>query len=223
MKILIIDDDKQIASFLKSALEAECFEVDVSNDGEDGSFLARTNEYDVIILDYNLPKKDGEEVCKEVRSDNISTPIIMLSVQSDTKTKTDLINTGADDYIAKPFSLDELLARIHAILRRPKILQSDIITLDDLEINTKSHIVKRGEKEISLTLKEFMILEFLMRNQGNVVTRAAILEHAWDMNADLFSNTIEAHISNLRRKIDISGKTRLINTISGRGYKISLP
>ncbi|MFA4995617.1 MAG: response regulator transcription factor [Patescibacteria group bacterium] len=222
MKILLIDDDESIRNFLKSALESECFEVDLAEDGEKGSFLSRTNDYDVIICDYSLPKKNGQQICEEIRKDEKDTPILMLSVEGESQMKADLLNIGADDYLTKPFSLEELLARVRALLRRPNQIKNDILKIDDLIIDTKKHLVKRGEKEIYLTMKEFMLLEYLMRSRGAVQSRAIILEHVWDMNADLFSNTIEAHISNLRRKIDTKGKNKLIHTIPGRGYKIDI-
>jgi len=220
MKILLIDDDEAIRNFLKSALESECFEVDLAEDGEKGSFLSRTNDYDVIVCDYSLPKKNGQQICEEIRKDGKDTPILMLSVEGESHLKADLLNSGADDYLTKPFSLEELLARIRALLRRPNQIKNDILKIDDLIIDTKKHVVKRGEKIIYLTMKEFMLLEYLIRSKGAVQSRAIILEHVWDMNADLFSNTIEAHISNLRRKIDTKGKKKLIHTIPGRGYKI---
>jgi DNA-binding response OmpR family regulator len=222
MKILVVDDEKEISNFLKTTLEAECFEIDTADNGEQGSFLARTNSYDLIILDYGLPKKDGRTVCREIRKDGVGTPILMLSVQSAAHTKAELLNTGADDYLTKPFSLEELIARIHALVRRPRKIENDSLQVDDLTVDIKKHLVARGSKKIYLTLKEFMLLEYLARNQGLVLTRAMIMENVWDMNADLFSNTIESHISSLRRKIDLPGKTKLIHTISGRGYKIDL-
>lgn len=222
MKILLIDDDKGIVQSLKHSLENECFEVDVAYDGQRGSFLARINEYDLIILDYGLPEKDGRRVCEEIRSDGCLTPVLMLSVQSEPHTKADLLDIGADDYLTKPFSLEELLARVRALLRRPREIKQDILQVDDLIMDTKKHSVKRNGKDIYLTLKEFMLLEYMLRNMGSVLTRSLIVEHVWDMNADPFSNTIEAHISNIRRKIDLPSKTKLIHTLPGRGYKLGV-
>lgn len=220
MKILIIEDDKEINKFLKQALEEECYEVDAAFDGEKGSFLGKTNEYDLVILDYALPGKDGKTVCKELRSDGQNYPILMLSVQSNPLTKADLLNSGADDYLSKPFSFEELLARVKALLRRSPEIKSDSILIGDLEIDTDSKIVKKKGKEIELTSKEYMLLEYLAKNEGRVLSRAKILEHVWDMNADMFSNSIEAHISNLRKKIDSDGKNYQIKSVSGRGYKL---
>ncbi|MFC1801998.1 response regulator transcription factor [Patescibacteria group bacterium] len=221
MRLLIVEDNKEILDFLKISLAEECFAVDTAEDGEVGSYLARTNDYDVIILDNMLPKKDGKRVCKEIREEGKDTPIIMLSVKSDTTTKIDLLNIGADDYLTKPFSLGELMARIRALLRRPKIIESDTLEIDDLFMDIKKHIVKRKNKEIHLTKKEFMLLEYLMRNRNVVLSRGMIMEHVWDMNADPFSNTIESHIASLRRKIDNGHKRKFIRTVSGRGYIIS--
>jgi len=221
MRILLIEDEKEIIEFLKSALEAECFAVDIANDGEKGSFLATTNDYDVIILDLNMPKKHGLQICKEVREGGKNTPIIILSVQSEVSDKVELLDAGADDFLTKPFSFDELLGRIKAILRRPPKIESEILRIDDLALDLKKQTVKRGNKNVYLTRKEFAFLEYLARNRGNVMSRAMIMEHVWDMNADPFSNTIESHIMNLRKKIDCPGEKKLIQTIPGRGYKIN--
>jgi DNA-binding response OmpR family regulator len=159
MRILVIEDEEGIATFLRAGLESEYFAVDVAEDGEKGSYLARTNEYDAIILDNMLPKKDGSEVCSDIRMAGKTTPIIMLSARSELGVKVDLLNKGADDYLTKPFSLEELIARIRALLRRPTVFSSEILVADNLTMDTKQHITKRGTKEIYLTKKEFMLLE----------------------------------------------------------------
>ncbi len=220
MRILLIEDEKGIVDFLKPSLEAEPFVVDIAIDGERGSYLGRTNDYDLIVLDNILPKKNGLEVCKEIRKAGKTLPILVLSVKTETITKIELLNAGADDYLSKPFSLEELRARIRALLRRPKQIESEILTINDLTLDMKRCAVRRGKKEIYLTRKEFMLLEYLIRNPGIVLSRGMIMEHVWDMNADPFSNTIESHILSLRRKINFPGKKKLIHTISGRGYKI---
>lgn len=222
MRILLIEDEKAIINFLKPSLESECFIVDVAEDGERGSFLARTNEYDLIILDYIMPKKNGAQVCREIRKEGKDVPIIMLTVKSDIDDKVNLFNAGVDDYITKPFSLGELLARVKAILRRPRRSEREILKVDDLTFDTKSYAVKRGAKEIYLTRKECALLEYLMKNKGWVISRGMIIEHVWDINFDPFSNTIESHILNLRRKIDLPDKKKLIHTLPGRGYKIDI-
>lgn len=220
MKVLIVEDEEGIASFLKAGLESEYFAVDIAEDGEQGSYLGRTNDYDVIILDNMLPKRTGAEVCVDIRKMGITTPIIMLSVRSEMTTKVDLLNKGADDYLTKPFSLEELVARIRALLRRPQVISPEILCVDDLVMDTKRHVTKRGNKEIYLTKKEFMLLELLLRRKGAVVSRGAIMEHVWDMRIDPLSNTVESHILNLRKKTSQRGKKQLIHTVPSVGYII---
>jgi len=220
MRILVIEDEKEISDFLKNNLEADCFAVDVAADGEQGSFLARTTPYDLIILDYMLPKKTGNQVCKDIREHKTQTPILMLSVKNEVEDKVNLLNEGADDYLSKPFAYSELLARIRALLRRPGTLHEDTLRFDDLILDIPRQSVRRGAQEIYLTRKEFMLLEYLMRNQGIVLSRAMIMEHVWDMNADPFSNTIETHILSLRKKLHTPKHHKLIRTLPGRGYKI---
>lgn len=222
MRILVVEDQKEIRDFLKQSLEQECFAVDAVADGNTGSEYAKNNSYDVLILDNNLPGKTGMEICKSLREDRNRVPILILSVESDIPKKIELLNSGADDYLTKPFSFDELMARIRAIIRRPWDIRVEEYRIDDLVLNVSRHQVVRGKKEIHLTKKEFMILEQLMRSEGNVVSRGSLLEHVWDMEGDIFSNTIETHMVTLRKKIDSAGKRKLIHTISGRGYKISI-
>ncbi len=220
MRILVVDDEKELRDFMKSSLEAECFSVDVTGEGERASFLGRSNDYDLIILDYMLPVKNGLEVCKEIRKSGKTTPIIMLSVESDTASKVKLLSGGADDYVTKPFSFAELLARVRALLRRPKAMTEEILKINDLTLDIPRRTVMRGNKIVYLTRKEFELLEYLMRNRGLVLSRGMIMEHVWDARADAFSNTIETHILNLRRKLDRTSKRKLILTVPGRGYKI---
>jgi len=220
MRILIVEDEKEILDFLKKSLKNECYAVDVASDGEQGSYFARTNNYDLIILDNVMPKKTGLEVCQDIRKDGNPVPILVLSVKSETTTKVDLLNAGADDYLTKPFSIDELFARIKALLRRPKGMENERLRVDDLVLDFDKHTVQRGEKEIYLTRKEFTLLKYLMKNQGSVLSRSMIMEHVWDMSVDPFSNTIESHIVSLRKKVDLPGRKKLIHTVSGRGYKL---
>lgn len=223
MRILLVEDEIEIHKFLKHSLEAACYAVDIAEDGEQGVFLAKTNNYDLIILDMMLPKKNGDQVCQEIRAAGIITPIIILSVRSETNTKINLLNLGADDYLTKPFSFEELIARIKAILRRPQKLENvDTILIDNLNIDPDNYTVERGGKNVYLTRKEFMLLKYLLQNIGKVLTRSQIMEHVWDINADPFSNTIETHIRNLRKKVDSKGEKKLIHTIPGRGYKLDL-
>lgn len=222
MKVLVVEDEKQISNFIKKGLEAEHFIVDTASDGEKGSFMGRTKDYDVILLDNVMPKKNGQQVCREIRSDGKNVPILMVSVNSETTTKVDLLNSGADDYLTKPFEFNELLARINALLRRPEKVESEIINVDDLVVDIAKHEVTRGGKNITLTKKEYMLLKYMVKNVGIVLSRTMLLENVWDMNVDYFSNTIESHIASLRKKIDIKGKKKLIHTVSGRGYKVDL-
>ncbi|CAN5741248.1 response regulator transcription factor [soil metagenome] len=222
MRALVVDDERGVRDMLAENLRSHCFAVDTAEDGTEGSYLARTNEYDIIILDNMLPEKSGASVCQEVRRTGRAVPILILSVLSDTWRKVELLNSGADDYMIKPFSVDELMARVRALMRRPQQLEGDVLTLDDLTLDTKKQTVKRGGEGVYLTRKEFTLLEYLMRNQGNVLSRGMIMEHVWDMTSDPFSNTIESHILSLRRKIEAGKGTKLIYTVPGRGYKVDL-
>lgn len=223
MKILIIEDDAKTAEFLKDGLKADSHTVDIALDGKDGSFLGRSFEFDVIILDYSLPKKNGLEVCKEIREAGKTTPIIFLSMTDDPETKIEALDHGADDYMTKPFRLTELYARIRAVTRRPKEIQKSEIRIGDLSIETDKHIVMRGDKRINMTRKEFNLLEYMMRNRGIVLSRALLMEHVWTADSNPFSNTVEAHIRNLRKKISLGKKPNLIANIPGKGYVIDTP
>lgn len=204
-------------------LTSEYFVVDVAPNGTEGLNLAELNSYDVIVLDSILPDITGTEICHELRTRGNTTPIIGLSVRGETTSKIRFLNAGADDYLTKPFSFEELIARIRALLRRPHALQADVISVGDLTLNSASHTVTKNSSEVYLTRKEFLLLEYLMRNQGTVLSRGMILEHVWDMNADPFSNTIETHIMMLRRKIDCESEGRIIHTVPGVGYKLEQP
>jgi DNA-binding response OmpR family regulator len=220
MKILIIEDEEDISSSLKNSLERAGFAVDIAEDGEQGLFLALTNEYDLILLDYMLPKMDGKNVCLKIRQEGRNLPIIMLTVRSEISDKVELLQSGVDDYLTKPFSLDELLARIKAILRRPNKLEPKIIKIKNFKLNLDNREAWLGKERISFTAKEFAILEYLIKNKGRAVSRGLLVEHAWDINADPFSNAIETHILNIRKKIDGTNKNKLIITVPGIGYKI---
>jgi DNA-binding response OmpR family regulator len=219
MKILLVEDNVSIRNVLRLGLEDEAFAVDEAEDGEKGSYLARTNKYDLIILDNVLPKKMAKEVCLEIREQNIYTPILLLSAKSDTISKVELLKAGADDYVTKPFSFEELKARIRTLLRRPHKIESQVLKADNLILNKDTQEVRMGHKRLNLTRKEFSLLELLMSNLGNVVTRTDMIEHVWDINADPFSNTVEAHVLNLRKKIGDTQK-RIIRNVPGRGYKM---
>lgn len=219
MRILIIEDDIDLAEQIRDNLETQSFAVDVSNNGENGSYLARINDYDVIILDNILPKKNGLDVCRDIRNADKNTPIIVISETENIQEKIRLLREGADDHIIKPFPFEELLARILALMRRPIIRHQPILNVDTIKLDCHSQSVTRGQKKVYLTRKEYALLEYLMRNKGSVVSRGMIMEHVWDSDADPFSNTIESHILSLRKKIG-SKRKRLIHNIPGRGYKI---
>ncbi|MFC1608827.1 response regulator transcription factor [Patescibacteria group bacterium] len=220
MRILIIEDDKDMTNLLKSGLCAECFVVDVANDGESGEFLALTNEYDLIILDNMLPKKNGQSICRSIRKKGLSVPIIMISVKSDISSKVTLLGEGVDDYIVKPFSFEELLARIRAVLRRPNGIRGEILESGNISLDLKRYVVRKGAKVINLTRKEFMLLELLMRSKDQVVSRGMIWDHVWDSSVDPFSNTVESHMRSLRKKLGFKGRNNTIETVSGRGYRM---
>lgn len=221
MKILIIEDELAIADFLKSSLERQLYIVDVASDGQRGAFLGRTNQYDLIILDYLLPKQNGLEVVKEIRMEK-KTPIIMLTVKSELDIKKQAYDLEIDDFLTKPFLLDELFLRIRALLRRPKQIVSALMKMGSLSIDLNKQIVRRSGKMINLTKKEYIILEYLIRNRGDIKSREQIIENVWDINADPFSNSLDTHIVNLRRKINQSDEQELIHTFPGRGYKLDL-
>ena len=222
MRLLIVEDNSDFQKFLKTRLEEKCFAVDTADDGARGLALAKHNAYDLILLDYSLPEKNGYEICAELRERGLETPIIMISGTGDVLHKVDGFNIGLDDYIVKPFFFEELLARITAVLRRPKTQSNSIISFDDLELDAARQKVTRAEKSIYLTRKEFALLEYLLKNSSNVVTRGEIMEHVWNTELDEFSNTIETHILNLRKKIDTPKKHKLIHSVPGRGYKMDL-
>lgn len=222
MRILVIEDEHKIARALKKALEQEHYAVDVSFDGDDGYAMATTEPYDVMIIDRMLPgEHDGISIVKGLREKSISTPVLLLTALGRTEDKTTGLDSGADDYLVKPFALEELLARVRALMRRPVAQQSTILDADDLSLNTTERKVKRGDKEIRLTSKEFGLLEFLMRNKNRPLSKNTIMQHVWDYDADILPNTIEVYIKYLRAKIDKPfGGKGLIKTVRGFGYKI---
>lgn len=217
MRILIIDDDPDLLIFLKNALEEERFVVDVAKDGASGISLAALNTYDVIVLDLNLPDINGEVVCKKLRKKKGAAPILMLTAIGDTSSKVRLLNAGADDYMPKPFSLEELIARIRALLRRPKQAVSEMLKFNDIEIDTQRQAVMRGKKKIVLTRKEYLLLVCLVRNAGSIVSKQDLIEYAWDSSFNPFSNALDMHLVNIRKKM---GEPRIIKTFHGRGYQL---
>jgi DNA-binding response OmpR family regulator len=197
------------------------YTVDTAYNGETGSYMARTGAYDVVIIDYIMPDKNGISVCSEIRATGSTACIIFLSMNYTINNKVACLEAGADDYMTKPFSLEELNARIKALIRRPRIIESSILTCRDIVMDTKKQNIQRSNKSIYLTRTEYNILEFLIRNRGMILSRGMIMEHVWNAEADPFSNTIEAHITNIRRKIALPGDTdEIIRNITGRGYII---
>jgi heavy metal response regulator len=218
MRILLVEDEEKIASFIKRGLKEEHYAVDVSGEGENAVYLAELNPYDLIILDIMLPGKDGISVCKELRSKKIDSPILMLTAKDRVKDKVSGLNSGADDYLTKPFAFEELLARVRALARRKFRDKNNTLKVDDLELDRLTHKVSRQGKEITLTSKEYALLEYLMLNCGQVITRTMISEHVWDEDFDSFTNVIDVYIKYLRNKIDSGFKKQLIHTIRGVGY-----
>ena len=219
MKILIVEDEVSIALFVKASLESQLYVVDVASDGERGSLLGRTVAYDAIILDYLLPKKNGLEVIRDIRHER-NTPILMLTVCGDFDCKEKAFNLGADDFLTKPFLLEELFLRLRALTRRPPSLVNETLRIETLTLNTRTKIVRRQGIIINLTRKEYVILEYLMRHHGQVKSRETIIEGVWAINFNVFSNSLDTHIVNLRRKIKPNNECELIHTFSGRGYKL---
>lgn len=221
MRILLVEDERRLANVVKKGLTEEGFAVDVAYDGEEGQYLAQSEEYDLIILDITLPKVDGVTICKTLRKRNIRTPILMLTARATLEEKVLGLDSGADDYITKPFAYLELRSRIHALIRRSKQESSPILKITNLELDPIKHIVKRGGNIINLTPKEFSVLEFLLRHKDEMVSRTMIIEHVWDYNFDSMSNIVDVFVAAIRRKVDKGAKVKLIHTLHGVGYKIS--
>lgn len=222
MRILIIEDELKIAKSLKKTLETERFAVDIALDGEVGYEMGFGEEYDLIILDLGLPKMDGISIAEKLRKEKIKTPILMLTARDATKDKIIGLDKGGDDYLVKPFEFTELLARIRALIRRSKTPTDLVYKIDSLVVDPKSHIVKRSGKEIALSAKEYMLLEFLSQNKGSIISRQEIIDHAWDIDLDPFSKVVDVYIGYLRNKIDRAypKEKPLIKTVKGMGYKL---
>ena len=218
MRILVVEDDKKVAGFIKKGLEEETYAVDVAYDGEEGLHLGAEGQYDLIILDIMLPKVDGLEILSQLRAQGSDVPILLLTAKDAVDDRVTGLNKGADDYLTKPFAFSELLARVRVLLRRGKAEVKTILQISDLTLDLVSHKVNRGGDEIELTGKEYSLLEYFMRNQEKVLTRTMIAEHVWDYNFDTFTNVIDVYINHLRKKIDKGRKDKLLHTLRGVGY-----
>jgi len=219
MKILIVEDEPKLNQGLVKGLQSKGYAVDSAFDGEEGEKMARLNNYDLVVLDIMMPKQNGLTVCRNLRATNINVPILMLTARDAIEDKIQGLNEGADDYLVKPFALEELLARIRALLRRPPTVSHDIFTLDELKLDTKSQKTTINGKEVFLTLREYGMLEYMLRHKDTVITREDLLEHVWDRNYDSFSNVVDVHLKNLRKKLPKNYAKR-IQTVWGKGYRL---
>lgn len=221
MRILLVEDEKKLASFIVRGLKEEGYAVDVAYDGEAGWEYASVNDYDVLILDWMIPKLDGLALCEKIRQAGQRVPVLMLTARDSVEDRIRGLDQGADDYLTKPFAFDELLARIRALLRRPTGLTEEThLACGDLELELITHRVCLGKKEVSFSQKEYALLEFLMRHKGEVVSRVQIAEHVWDLHFDPMSNTIDVYINFLRKKIDGNRQKSRIETVRGMGYRL---
>lgn len=220
MKILIIEDDKTILNYLDKGFKEEGYVVDICDNGNEGLYLAQTCHYDAIIADWMLPGLSGLSICQKLRSQKIVTPLLLLTAKCDVEDKIKGLECGADDYLTKPFSFGELVARIHALIRRYSFNDSEILTLDTLHVNLLKRVVKRGDIPIELTVKEFDILVYMLSNKDSIITHTMLQEKVWGISEVTSSNIINVFIHHLRKKVDIEGEKALIKTIRGSGYKI---
>ena len=220
MRVLIVEDDQKVADFLAKGFKEEFYAVDVCFDGNEAVEFAEAFTYDLIILDIMLPNKNGLQVCRELRQKNIPSPILMLTVRDSVEDKVKGLQAGADDYLTKPFAFSELLARVQALLRRSHDYKTGSLRIADLELDPNTRKVTRGGKLISLTGKEYALLEYLLRNQGRVITQSMIIDHVWDMNFDSTSNVVNVYINHLREKVDKGFARPLIHTVRGAGYML---
>ncbi len=220
MRLLVVEDEKTLANLIKEGLEEEGFSVDVAYDGQEGLFMAQNEPFDLVVLDIMLPETDGIEILKSMRKNKINTPVLMLTAKSDVEDKVSALNIGADDYLTKPFSFDELLARIKAVLRRNFKEASNIIRIADLKLDLSTREVERAGKKIDLTAREYALLEYLVLNKNRLLTRTDITEHIYNYEFDFDSNVVDVTVTRLRKKIDKDFEKKLIHTVRGAGYMI---
>jgi heavy metal response regulator len=218
MHILVIEDEKKVARLIQKGLEEEEYAVDVAHDGERGFSMSEAHEYDLLIVDVMLPKMNGLELVRMIRSRKGKTPILVLTAKATTEDKVAGLDSGADDYLTKPFAFEELLARVRSLLRRGAQQKSTILAIADLELDTVTHKAKRGGRTIELTAKEYALLDYFLQNKDRVLTRSAISEHIWDYNFDTGTNIIDVYINHLRNKVDNNFDKKLIHTVRGVGY-----
>lgn len=223
MKILVIEDEKKVANFIKKGLEESGYVADLAKDGEEGIYMAESEDYDIIVLDLILPRKDGIEVLKELRQMKIRVPILILSAKDSLDDKILGLDSGADDYLTKPFAFSELLARVRALLRRGESIAPVKLQVADLVLDTVTREVTRAGKEIKLTNREYALLEYFMMNTGKALSRTQLSEHVWDYTFDTFSNVIDVYVNYLRNKIDYNFDPKLLNTVRGVGYIFKAP
>lgn len=220
MRILLVEDEHRLSEVLKKGLIEEGYAVDQAFDGEEGLFLAQSEPYDLIVLDGMLPKMEGVEVAKNLRTQKVNTPILMLTAKTQLEDKVLGFESGVDDYLTKPFAFAELRVRLQALLRRSHNQAEIILSLDTLRLDPSKHIVTRSGKELKLTPKEFSLLELLLRNKDQVITRTQIIEHVWDYNFESMSNVVDVFLTTLRKKVDAPGEKKLIHTVHGVGYRM---
>ncbi len=220
MRILVAEDDQPVASFLKKGLEAEHYAVDIVPDGQEALYMAEEYDYDLVLLDLVLPKLDGLQVLRQIRNRKKNLPVLVLTGRARIEDRVKGLDLGADDYMVKPFAFRELTARVRALLRRGDVPGVFKLQVDDLEMNLVERIVRRGERAIELTPKEFALLEYLMRNQGRAVSRPMIIEHVWNFSFDTMTNVVDVYINYLRKKVDGGAEKKLIQTVRGVGYRI---
>jgi heavy metal response regulator len=218
MRILVVEDEKKVARFIQQGLEEEHYAVDVSHDGIEGLTMAKSGSYDVVLLDLMLPGKNGFEITRELRAEHVTTPILMLTAKIATEDKVAGLDSGADDYLTKPFAFAELLARVRSLLRRGTQEKTTQLSAADLELDTVTHRARRAGESIELTAKEYSLLEFLLRNKDRVLSRTIIAEHIWDYHFDTGTNLIDVYINHLRNKVDSGFDVKLIHTVRGVGY-----